>query len=173
MINVVCAAMFFLWIIMSFVCGKKYHVITYVFWGVYVPLFLYQLNWSKLIDANECFSFDYIFVVFAIVLIIYSFFTFKGKKITPISGKICATSFGRKWALPINVIYLCLYLTENYLGSGLFFPGLVGVDIHTYSAPIISYFTTAQFLVLAYDYYYFKSTQKKTYLLFMLMIIIV
>ena len=172
-VNIACTIIFVLWVFMFFACKKPYHLVTYVFWGVFFPLYLYQLNWSGLIDSSENSTFDLIFVVLAVLVMIYSLSSYRKKTIAPIVGSICVTRFGKQLALPINFIYIFLYLIENYLGSGSFIPGLVGIDIHTYSAPIISYFTNAQFLVLAFDYFYFKATKKKNYIVFMLGIILV
>jgi hypothetical protein len=95
------------------------------------------------------------------------------RHVRSIDGTIYVTKFGRQFYGVINFIYIALYFLENYLGSGSAVPGLVGIDIHTYSAPIISYFTNAQYLLLAYNYYYYKSTKRKSALAFSLVDIIV
>ena len=58
------------------------------------------------------------------------------------------------------------------MGSGSFFPGVIGIDIHTYAAPIISYITNSQFLMLSYNYFYFKSCKRKSCILFIVLVII-
>jgi len=52
----------------------------------------------------------------------------------------------------MNFIYLGLVLVENYLGSNTFFPYLSGIDIHVYSASLISYFTHNTGVVVMLNY---------------------
>lgn len=172
-LEIVCIYMFALWIFMFFGCKRRFSVMTYMFWGVYFPLFLYQLNWSGLIDDSNSGMFNYIFIAIAILFTFYCLATYKKSQIAQLQGQIVVTRFGRQLALPLNLIYLALYLVENYMGSGSLIPGLMGIDIHTYSAPIVSYITNAQFLILAFDYYYFKATKKKKYFIFMGLIVLV
>ena len=167
--------MFLLWSYVFFIQKQKFSIITYITAGVYFPLFLYLLYWSDLSDRTESFVFDYIFVSLAILCTIYVGITYRGnyRHVRSIDGTIYVTKFGRQFYGVINFIYIALYFLENYLGSGSAVPGLVGIDIHTYSAPIISYFTNAQYLLLAYNYYYYKSTKRKSALAFSLVDIIV
>ena len=166
--------MFLLWSYVFFIQKQKFSIITYITAGVYFPLFLYLLYWSDLSDRTESFVFDYIFVSLAILCTIYVGITYRGnyRHVRSIDGTIYVTKFGRQFYGVINFIYIALYFLENYLGSGSAVPGLVGIDIHTYSAPIISYFTNAH-LLLAYNYYYYKSTKRKSALAFSLVDIIV
>ena len=171
----VCVYMFLLWSYVFFIQKQRFSIITYITAGVYFPLFLYLLYWSDLSDRTESFVFDYIFVTLAVLCTIYDANAYKGKNshIRSIDGRIYVTKFGRQLYGLINCTYIVLYFLENYLGSGSFVPGLVGIDIHTYSAPIISYFTNAQYLLLAYNYYYYKSTRRKSAIAFSLVDIII
>lgn len=171
----VCVYMFLLWSYVFFIQKQRFSIITYLTAGVYFPLFLYLLYWSDLSDRTESFVFDYIFVTLAVLCTIYVANAYKGKNthIRSIDGRIYVTKFGRQLYGLINCTYIVLYFLENYLGSGSFVPGLVGIDIHTYSAPIISYFTNAQYLLLAYNYYYYKSTRRKSAIAFSLVDIII
>lgn len=171
----VCVYMFLLWSYVFFIQKQRFSIITYITAGVYFPLFLYLLYWSDLSDRTESFVFDYIFVTLAVLCTIYGANAYKGKNshIRSIDGRIYVTKFGRQLYGLINCTYIVLYFLENYLGSGSFVPGLVGIDIHTYSAPIISYFTNAQYLLLAYNYYYYKSTRRKSAIAFSLVDIII
>ena len=171
----VCVYMFLLWSYVFFIQKQRFSIITYITAGVYFPLFLYLLYWSDLSDRTESFVFDYIFVTLAVLCTIYVANAYKGKNshIRSIDGRIYVTKFGRQLYGLINCTYIVLYFLENYLGSGSFVPGLVGIDIHTYSAPIISYFTNAQYLLLAYNYYYYKSTRRKSAIAFSLVDIII
>lgn len=171
----VCVYMFLLWSYVFFIQKQRFSIITYLTAGVYFPLFLYLLYWSDLSDRTESFVFDYIFVTLAVLCTIYVANAYKGKNshIRSIDGRIYVTKFGRQLYGLINCTYIVLYFLENYLGSGSFVPGLVGIDIHTYSAPIISYFTNAQYLLLAYNYYYYKSTKRKSAIAFSLVDIII
>lgn len=172
-LEIVCIYMFALWIFMFFGCKRRFSVMTYIFWGVYFPLFLYQLNWSGLIDDCNSGMFNYIFIVIAILFTLYCLATYNKPQIAQLQGEIVVTRFARQLSLPLNLSYFILYLIENYIGSGSFIPGLVGIDIHTYSAPIISYITNAQFLILAFDYYFFKATNKKKYIVFMGLVVLI
>ena len=172
MIYCLCGIVFIFWFLMFFVAKKKNSCLTYIFWGIYFPLFLYQLKWSELIDTTNSFYFNYIFICLTFICFLYFVITYKKLYVKGIEGKICITKFGKQIFYILNFGYLFLYLVENYLGSGTIIPGLKGIDIHTYSFPVISYITNAQFLILAYNYYYFKATKKTFCLLFIFLVIL-
>ena len=158
--------MFFLWGIIFFNYKKYSSIITYITFGVYFSLFLYLLYWSNLADKTKSFLFNYIFIITAVLCTVYAIISCKNNNISPVTGNVYVTKFGKQIFWSLNLVFLLLYFFENYLGSHSFFPGLVGIDIHTYSAPIISYFTNAQYLLLVFNYYYFKATKKKISILF-------
>lgn len=172
MIYFLCILLFLVWIFMFFCVKKKNSVITYIFWGIYFPLLLYQFRWSKLIDRSNSFYFNYIFICLTIICLMYSFFSYKNPGIGPLKGKVVVTKFGKQIFYILNIGYILLYLFENYLGAGTLFPGLNGIDIHTYAAPLISYITNAQFLLLCYNYFYYKAKKNKLSLIFIICIVL-
>ena len=68
--------------------------------------------------------------------------------------------------LLINIVYILLFFIENYMGSRSFIPNLVGIDIHTYSGPLISYFTRSIYVMLILNYIAYITFNKKIYLVF-------
>lgn len=68
----------------------------------------------------------------------------------------------------INIVYILLFLLENYIGSGKLAPYLVGIDIHTYSAPLISFVTRALYVMIFLNYICYNSFKEKKYLVFLL-----
>ncbi len=170
--KIVCGIVMLCWIYEFFVKKNRFSVLTYIWTGIFFPLFLYLLDWSTLIDTRTSWMFNYIFVCFAFIVIIYSVLCGK-RKITPIkNGTVVITKFGRKMVPLMNWGFIALYLLENYMGSRTFFPGLKHIDIHTYSAPIISYITSAGFLVMAADYYAWKATKRKKYIVWIPIILL-
>lgn len=173
-IYIVCAVMTIAWVQQFFVKKDHYCALTYIWAGIYVPLFFYQLGWSRLIDRHDSGMFNYIFIMLAVLTLVFTYITkgMKPAKILP-DQKIRITSTGRTLLPILNIGFVGLYLIENYLGSGSFIPGLQHIDIHTYSAPIISYLTNSPFIVMAADYYAFKATKKKKYLLWVLVVMVI
>lgn len=154
--------------------GNWSNAISYITLGITLPLVLYLLNWSSLIENNKSEYFVYIFIVFYTILLIYTLATYK---VTPMKvsseDKIVITENGRILIPSINIVFFTLYFLENYLGSGSFYPAVLGQDIHTYSAPIISYVTASPFLVVATDYFAYKATKKKRYLFWILLAFVI
>ncbi|MCH4013381.1 MAG: oligosaccharide repeat unit polymerase [Solobacterium sp.] len=161
------------WIYVFFKKKNYLHVITFITWGIFFPLALYQLNWSNLIETANNGVFSYLIVTIAIISIVFTFSTLdlRPKKIS-LNEKIRITRFGKNSFLFLNLLFVSLYLLENYMGSGSLIPGLVGIDIHNkYSAPLISYITNSSFLFVSFDYLCYKATKRKYYLLWMILII--
>ena len=171
-VYVCCFIVFLLWFYEFFVIKNHLHVLTFIALGVFVPIFLYELNWSALINKNNCFMYTYIIVVITIITIVYSVLTLRSSpNKLKTNEKIAFTKFGYSIALLINVLFVGLYLLENYMGSGMLFPALAKVDIHNkYSAPIISYITNASFMFISFDYLAYKATKKKKYLVYLIII---
>ena len=167
-----CIGVFITWLYVAIIQKNFFHVITFLMWGFFFPLFLYQVGWSSLINKTPSYLFDYVMVVIALIVIAYSLLTshqrvYRLKK----SETVAITKFGNQIAIFLNVLFIVLYLLENYLVSGSLIPGLVGIDIHNRaSVPIISYITNASFLFMGFDYLAYRSTKKKRYLLFLIIV---
>lgn len=174
-IYVLCLIVLIFWIYIFFLKKNYLNVITFIFWGIFFPLFLYQLDWSYLIDNNNDNIFNYIFVMVAMITIIYSLITANVKPYLLDSNKtIEITQLGTNIATFLNVLFILLYLLENYLSSGSIFPGLVGIDVHNKaSVSVISYITNASFLFLAFDLLAYKATKKKKYIIWLVIIILI
>lgn len=173
-INILCIIVTLWWIYIFFIKKIKFSLLTYIWAGIYIPLLLYQLNWSKLVDTRNSFYFNYIFIVLTILLVFYEYIT-RSKEPSRLekNQKIVLTEKGKIIIPLINIIFIFLYLLENYIGSKSLFPALKHIDIHTYYLPIISYFTNCQYLVLVSDYYYYKATKNKKYLLLILIVFLI
>lgn len=160
-------------LVFAYVCVYEQNwsnVINYITLGVTIPLVLYLLDWSSLIETKKSPYFIYIFIVFYILLLVYTFITHKIRPKELFAGdKVVITKNGKILIPTINVTFFVFYFIENYLGSGSFYPALLGYDIHTFSAPIISYVTATPFLVVATDYFAYKATKKKKYLFLILL----
>ncbi|WP_143160461.1 oligosaccharide repeat unit polymerase [Clostridium grantii] len=66
----------------------------------------------------------------------------------------------------INGVYILLLLVENYIGSKNIFPYIFGIDIHAYSAPIISFFTRSLFVIFVYNYLGYDNFKKKIFIIY-------
>ena len=171
LIDSVCALMTLVWAYQFFLKKNYFGALTYIWAGVFVPLFLYQLGWSRLINTSVSGMFNYIFIWLAVITLLYLALA-RNRKPRPIAAdsRILLTETGKMLSPVLNGGFLILYLLENYLGSGSLVPALQEIDIHTYSAPVISYLTNTPFLVVAFDYYAYKATRELRYWLWILMI---
>ena len=170
-IYLICLLLTSLWIYEFFFKKKYFSVLTYIWSGIIFPLFLYQLGWSDLIDNSNSKMFNYIFIWLTICIIFYFVLSYNDQPHPlEIYDQICITSFGKIILPLLNIGFILLYLIENYIGSRSFIPGLQKIDIHTFSAPIISYLTNMPFVVMVFDYYAYKATKNKRYWLLIITI---
>lgn len=136
---------------------------------------LYLLKWSNFIEnepsMNMYILMDTIIVIF-IVVMIYSKSPLdilmknkekiRLKKINLLKKKEKANLY-----IVMNIIYILLFLLENYIGSGKLAPYLSGIDIHTYSAPLISFVTRALYVMIFLNYICYNSFKEKKFLVFL------
>jgi hypothetical protein len=66
----------------------------------------------------------------------------------------------------INGVYILLLLIENYMGSKNIIPYIFGIDIHAYSAPIISFFTRSLFVIFIYNYLGYDNFKKRMFIIY-------
>lgn len=66
----------------------------------------------------------------------------------------------------INITYIILFFLENYIGSENLLPNLFGIDIHTYSAPLISFVTRSVYVMLILNYICYENFKEKKYIVF-------
>lgn len=133
---------------------------------------LYLLRWSNFIESEPSIN---MYIIIDTILIIFIICMLFSK--SPIDmlmrneNKIIFKDinlFNNKINLfiLINIIYILLFLLENYIGSRNLAPYLFGIDIHTYSAPIISFITRALYVMLFLNYICYSSFKQKRYLIF-------
>lgn len=73
--------------------------------------------------------------------------------------------------LLVNLVYILLFFIENFMGShGYLFPSFYGIDIHTYSAPIISFVTYNGGILIMINYLLYKNESKYRYLIIALFV---
>lgn len=174
-IYICCFLVFMLWAYVFFIKKNHIHVITFIATGIYMPILLYQFYWSELVDKSFSSMYLYIIISITVITIFYTLLTYHKKpRKFAFDDKLVFTKFGKSFAIFFNILFVFLYLLENYMGSGTIIPGLVGIDIHNkYSAPIISYITNASFLFISFDFLAFKATKQKKYLLLLAIIIFI
>ena len=172
MVEICCLSCLIYSIVLTIKKKQYFTIINYIVLGIFVPLFLYELKWSNLIIEEESIMFDSIFVALALLTLIFSLASRKLYPKRPVSNeKIYFKKNGKFIVWIINFLFIFFYFLENYLVSGTFAPALNKIDAHLKSFPIISYITTASFVILACDYYAFKATKKKIYLLMALLVL--
>lgn len=164
MVGIFCVT-FIIWLCMALrsIIGKK-RIIglnLFVLVGIYVPMGLYFLNWSLYIDANVSDKFYLIFSYLNLSLIIYNLFVADGQTF---DSSVLPSSVAKPFVLLSNGLYILLFGIESYLGSGFFAPALAGIDIHTYSAPIIVFVTRNLFAFVIVDFLAYVTTKQKRYL---------
>ncbi len=130
----------------------RFNVSTFITVGITLPLFLYFLKWSGLIVDNPVSAFYYIFISFYAIAIAFDLLT-KSKRYASKTAKSfnwleSITIKNGKLIVIISIFYILLYLLENYIGTGYLIPTMHGIDVHTYSAPIISLITRNNYIFL-------------------------
>ncbi|WP_288717757.1 oligosaccharide repeat unit polymerase [uncultured Limosilactobacillus sp.] len=173
-IYILCLIVFIFWLYIFFLKKNYLNIITFIFWGIFFPLFLYQLDWSYLVDNSNNSIFNYMFLTITIITIIYSCITANIKPFQLADNQtIEITSIGSNIAVFLNVSFILLYLLENYISSGSIVPGLIGIDIHNKaSVSVISYITNISYLFLAFDLLAYKATKKKKYIIWLVVIVL-
>lgn len=126
--------------------GDYFSILTYVVWGIYLPMFLFFAGWSVLFLTPIQDDFYWIFIVFNMLLLLFQF-------VDPIVKLPRRLRFSYKlgpvFLVVVDSIYLLAMFIENYMGSGKILPGLAGIDIHTFHAPLFFYITGATYIVVA------------------------
>ena len=152
---------------------EHYSAITYIWMGITFPLILYLLRWSDLIDEKIEWMFIYIFICFTITSGFYAVIT-KGLKPSRLKKEdvIVITSSGKSLIPLANLLFIFFYLLESKIGTGYLIPSLHQYDDHTLSVRFISYFTRSLFAVVAADFYAYKATKKKRYIICMLFVLL-
>lgn len=145
-----------------------------VYFSIILNIILYFLKWSSYIEGNTL-DFSTILIIDYILLacilgscISKSPFTTKinGKRIILKKAILNLGNIKLDIYSLINIAYICLILLENYLGSGTIIPALEKIDIHTYSAPIISFFTRNLFVILFLNYLCYENFRKRKYVIY-------
>lgn len=154
-----------LWVIMALrsIVAKKRIVGLNLFalLGIYAPMGLYFLAWSMYVDGDVSDNFYLIFSYLNISLIVFNLLVKDGR----IFDVSVLPSFASKQFVSFsNVLYVLLFGIESYLGSGSFAPALVGIDIHTYSAPIIAFVTRSLYAFVIMNFLAYTVTKQKRYL---------
>ena len=144
---------------------KDYYNIAFITAiGVFLPLCIYHLNWSKMTVHPIANDFYLIFIYFGIMVI---FTSVVERKCYPVNVQYV---FSIKSQLPIqlfNIIYVVSCLLENIILSGNPFPMVFGIDVHTGKVGGLLWFTNTCFVILAINYLGFRYTHKVKYLIWM------
>lgn len=133
---------------------------TYICIGICIPLVLYLFKWSELITEGPSWQFCLIFV-----------FLFLGSSVLLMSKRsisLQGTYVIRMKSIAIdclNVFWLMAALMENYIGTGMFFPALRGIDVHLRQVPLLLYITRAVYAIVAVDIVCYFLKGKKKYLI--------
>lgn len=135
---------------------------------------LYLLKWSNFIERDPSISM-YILMDTIIVIFIVCMLCSKSPidMLMKNENKIVLKNihlFNNRLNLYflINVCYILLFLLENYIGSRNLAPYLFGIDIHTYSAPLIAFVTRALYVMIFLNYICYSSFKEKKFLVFLL-----
>lgn len=140
----------------------------YIIIGIYLPLVMYFFRWSGIISIDITKSFYYIFVVLNISIILIGFFRIKNK-----SGTLEYDVKNKRLVKYLNIFFVLMYLLENYIGSGTIIPTFNNIDIHTYSAPIIAYFTRNIFCIMLINLLFFIKTKEKKFLFWIIILFLI
>lgn len=171
MIVVFCATLF-LWLILalhSIIAEKRVLGLNiFVLVGIYVPMGFYYLGWSLYIDADVSDNFYLIFSYLNMFLILYNMLVKDGYTF---DASMFPSTASKSFVLLSNVVYVLLFGIESYMGSGSFAPALAGIDIHTYSAPIIAFVTRSLYAFVIMNFLAYITTKQRRYLLMIAILI--
>jgi len=161
--------LFFFQVLYKIIIKNDYFNISiYIAIGVHFPFMLYLMNWSILIEPNISVIVYYILSCLNVFMIISNILI--EKSINDFSFDF-STKRNKKVVFTVNFMYLSIVLLENYIGSGFFLPALHGVDIHTYSAPILSYFSESLYAILIINFLYLYKSKEKGFLVWIIIFI--
>lgn len=133
----------------------------FVLGGIYLPMAFYFLGWSDFVDNSPANEFYFIFICLNVCLILFNVLV---RDTCEFDLAALPTAVSAKAVILIDLFYIGLFLFESYLGSGSLAPALAGIDIHTYSAPIIAFITRNLFAFISVNLAAFFVTHKKGYL---------
>lgn len=153
-----------LWLMLAlrsiFVKKRLFDINMFVLIGIYLPMGLFFLNWSLYVDTDISDKFYLIFSYLNLFLIIYNILV---RDCCVFDVSVLPSVVSEPFVLLANVAYVLLFEIESYLGSGSFAPALMGIDIHTYSAPIISFVTRSLYAFVIMNFLAYLVTRKKDF----------
>ena len=135
-----------------------FSILTYNLLGIYLPLLVSFFNWSTFSVSKNGNLFCYVFLCLNIACILYCFLPYY-----KLNGLEDIKIYRRKHVIPIvfiNAVYIACVLIENIYLSGMLFPGLAGIDVHTGRMPGIYFLTTATYIVVVTDLLEFIASGK-------------
>ena len=142
-----------------------FSIYTYIFIGIYIPLILSFCDWSFYHVQEKGENFYFIFVEFALVLII--------SIILPQNHTLSLPNIQivrKRQGVPVelyNIVFCAFVLIENYYVSGYWVPSFHGVDVHTLKMPLAYFITTAAYIVGVLNIFEYFITHKKRYFVYM------
>ena len=151
-----------------FVKKRLFDINMFVLIGIYLPMGLFFLNWSLYVDTDISDKFYLIFSYLNLFLIIYNILV---RDCCVFDVSVLPSVVSEPFVLLANVAYVLLFEIESYLGSGSFAPALMGIDIHTYSAPIISFVTRSLYAFVIMNFLAYLVTRKKRFLILIAILI--
>lgn len=142
--------------------------IAFIF--VIINIFLYLQAYSGFIDISKIdsstlFLFNSIILIFLFVTI----FT-KGNNIQV--KDLTYRLKNKRILLLLNLINIGLVFVENYVGGGVLIPTLYGIDIHTFSMPLISLYTRSIGFLIIFNYLFFINSKQKRYILLSVLVVL-
>lgn len=148
--------------------NKKLFLCPVLFINFNFLLYLLQLSNLIVDDINNS---VFLLIIYTNVIFLFFSIFIKNKKIVlydynkiRVNGYVNFFNHKISILVLLNIIWILLYLLENYLGSGTIMPVLFKKDIHTFSASIISLITYNGGILAIYDYVFYKNVNKKKYL---------
>lgn len=147
------------------ICKDYFNVCTYILLGVSLPLSLYLLDLSGLIDTVRSDAFYLIFIYLYIFAIIFNIKT----KTLIIQTDIRLRSRRVKVEYFL-LIYYVVFFIENIILSDTLFPALNGIDVHWGQVPILLYFSRSGYALQAVCIIYWIYTKKNRYLVYIIVL---
>lgn len=137
--------------------------------GIYLPMLLFTFSWSMYVDPSISDDFWLIFFYLNLFMIVYNLLVDDHVNFDRIP---LPTTVNKGLVTILNWSFLILFLVESYIGSGSILPALEGIDIHTFSAPIIAFVTRNVYIFVLMNVVAWIVTKRRSYLVWAVVLIV-
>lgn len=165
--------LFYIYIILTiFLYFKRKDLLSpgqIAFFFVILNIYLYLKGYSNFINIDNIDS--SVRMLFVSIIIIFLFITIFTKKVNISLEDVQYRLKRPKLIIFLNIINIIFVFLENIIGSGTLIPTLHGIDIHTFSMPVISLYTRSIGFLLIFNYLHYINSKKKKFIILSILVV--